>query len=335
MEGRPKVVRVDTKIDRDAIKEELEELAKINAELVLAECQTEDEIVEATKDADAVLTFFGQITRRVIESSPKLKVIVRYGIGYDTVDVDAATDNGVLVVNLPGFCLDEVADHTFGLLLACVRKVVYYNNQVKSGYWASYGEMTPLHSFAGQTLGIIGCGTIGRAVARRAAGFNLKVLGTDPYVSKSVAREHGITLVSMPELLKESDFVSVHSLLGKETYHLVGEKEFRQMKPTAYFVNTSRGPVVDEAALIKALQEKWIAGAGIDVFEQEPVAPDNPLLKMDNVVVTPHNAGWSDAAGQRQRMWVGQETVRVLTGKWPKNWVNKDVKPKVDLVKGD
>ncbi|MGB2826611.1 MAG: NAD(P)-dependent oxidoreductase, partial [Dehalococcoidales bacterium] len=155
------------------------------------------------------------------------------------------------------------------------------------------------------------------------------------YVSESVAREHGITLVSMAELLKESDFVSVHSLLGKDTHHLVGEKEFRQMKPSAYFMNTSRGPVVDEAALIKALQEKWIAGAGIDVFEQEPVDPDNPLLKMDNVVVTPHNAGWSDAAGQRARLWVGQETVRVLSGKWPNNWVNKDVKPKVNLEKGD
>ena len=334
MGNRPKVVRVDKVIDRDIIKEELEELAKVDAELVLAECQTEEEIIEATKDADAVLTFFGQMSRRVIESSPKLKVIVRYGIGYDTVDVDAATDNGVLVVNLPGFCLDEVADHTLALLLCCARKMAYYNNLTKSGYWAKYSEMQ-MYSVTGQTLGLIGCGTIGQAVAKRAQGFSLRVLGTDPYVSESVAREHGITLVSMAELLKESDFVSVHSLLGKDTHHLVGEKEFRQMKPSAYFMNTSRGPVVDEAALIKALQEKWIAGAGIDVFEQEPVDPGNPLLKMDNVVVTPHNAGWSDAAGQRARLWVGQETVRVLSGKWPKNWVNKDVKPKVNLEKGD
>ncbi len=335
MESRPKVVRVDKIIDRAAIKEEREELDKVNAELVLAECQTEEETIAATKDADAVITMFGQMTRRVIASSPKLRVIVRYGIGYDTVDVDAATDNGVLVVNLPGFCLEEVADHTFGLLLACVRKIVYYNNQVKSGYWAKYSEMTPMHSFTGQTLGLIGCGTIGQAVARRAAGFDLKVLGADPYVKDSVAREHGIKLVSMAELLKESDFVSVHALLGKETHHLVGEKEFKQMKPTAYFINTSRGPVVDEAALIKALREKWIAGAGIDVFEQEPVAPANPLLKMDNVVVTPHNAGWSDAAGRRARILVGKQAARVITGRWPTHWVNKEVKPKFKLVKGD
>ena len=335
MENRPKVVRVDKTIERDIIKEEREELTKVNAELVLAECTTEDETIEATKDADAVITMFGQMTRRVMEASPKLKVIVRYGVGYDTVDVDAATDNGILVVNLPDFCLQEVADHTFALLLACARKLVFFNNLTKQGYWAPYREMLPLVSIYGQTLGLVGCGKIGRTVAKKASCFDLRVLGYDPYVDKSVAKEHGITLVSLPELLKESDFVSVHTFLNKDTWHLVGEKEFRQMKPSAYFFNTSRGSVVDEPALIKALQEKWIAGAGIDVFEQEPIAPNNPLLKMDNVVVTPHYAGWSDAAGQRQRKQVGQEAARVLSGRWPKNWVNKAVKPKVNLIKGD
>jgi len=334
MQGRPKVVRVDRKIDPSSIKEEREELDKVNAELVLAEFETEDDIIAATKDADAILTTFAPITRRVMESSPRVRVVVRYGIGYDTVDLDAATDNGILLVNLPGFCLDEVADHTIGLLLACVRKIVYYNNLTKSGYWARYHEMF-IASFTGQTLGLIGCGTIGQAVAKRAAGFDVKILGTDPYVDKAVAKKHGINLVSMAELLKESDFVSVHSLLNKDTHHLVGEKEFRQMKPTAYFINTSRGPVVDEKALIKALQEKWIAGAGIDVFEQEPIDPNNPLLKMDNAVVTPHNAGWSDAAGRRARILVGKEAARVVTGKWPSHWVNKSVKPRFELVKGD
>jgi len=335
MENRPKVVRVDKTIDRDIVKEESEELTKVNAELVLAECTTEDETIEATKDADAVLTMFGQMTRRVMEASPKLKVIVRYGVGYDTVDVDAATDNGILVVNLPDFCLQEVADHTFALLLACARKLVFFNNFTKQGYWPTYREMLPLVSIYGQTLGLVGCGKIGRTVAKKAPCFDLRVLGYDPYVDKSVAKEHGITLVSLPELLKESDFVSVHTFLDKDTWHLVGEKEFRQMKPSAYFINTSRGSVVNEAALIKALQEKWIAGAGVDVFEQEPIAANNPLLKMDNVVVTPHYAGWSDAAGQRQRIQVGQEAARVLSGRWPKNWVNKTVKPKVNLIKGD
>jgi D-3-phosphoglycerate dehydrogenase len=152
-------------------------------------------------------------------------------------------------------------------------------------------------------------------------------------VDKSLAKENGITLVSLPELLKESDFISVHTLLNKETRHLIGEKEFKQMKPTAYFINTARGSVVDEPALIKALQEKWIAGAGLDVFEKEPIDSDNPLLKMDNVVVTPHDASYSDKAFSLPAKIVLQETVRVLSGRWPKNPVNKSVKPKVNLVK--
>ena len=190
-------------------------------------------------------------------------------------------------------------------------------------------------SIYGQTLGIIGCGNIGRMTARKAQCFGLKILGYDPYVDKSLAKESGITLVSLPELLKESDFVAVHALLNKETWHLIGEKEFKQMKPTAYFINTSRGSVVDEPALIKALQEKSIAGAALDVFEKEPVDSDNPLLKMDNVVVTPHSASYSDVAFKRLRTSVGQEAARVLSGRWPKNVVNKTVKPKVNLAKGD
>jgi len=171
--------------------------------------------------------------------------------------------------------------------------------------------------------------------AKKAQCFGLRVLGYDPYVNKSLAKKHRITLVNLPELLKESDFVSVHTPLNKETWHLIGEKEFKQMKPSAYLINTARGPVVNEVALIKALQEKWIAGVGLDVFEKEPVDPDNPLLKMDNVVVTPHSASYSDAAFKRLRTSVGQEAARVLSGRWPKNVVNKTVKPKVNLVKGD
>jgi len=169
-------------------------------------------------------------------------------------------------------------------------------------------------------------------MARKAQCFSLRVLGYDPYVDKSLAKEYGITLVSLPELLKESDFFSVHTFLSEETWHLMGEREFKQMKPTAYFINTARGAVVDEPVLIKALQEKWIAGAGLDVFEKEPVDPDNPLLKMDNVVVTPHQASYSDVAIKRIPTMVGQAVTRVLSGWWPKNVVNKTVKPKVNLV---
>jgi len=208
------------------------------------------------------------------------------------------------------------------------------NEGMKQGRWA---ESQLIRATIGapyeQTLGLIGCGKIGRMTAKKAQCFGFRILGYDPYVDKSLAKEYGITLVSLPELLKESDFVSVHTLLNKETWHLIGEKEFKQMKPTAYFINTSRGAVVDEAALIKALQEKWIAGAGLDVFEQEPVDPDNPLLKMDNVIVSPHCCSHTVASIKRLRTSVGQEAARVLIGRWPKNVVNKTVKPKVNLVK--
>ena len=335
MEKQFKVVRVDRISGLLAtMVEEAEELAKVNAELVGADCTTESEIIEAAKDADAILVVFAQITRRVMEMLPKCKVIVRYGIGFDTIDVDAATDNGILVVNIPDFCVEEVSNHAIALLLACAKKLVFLNEGTKQGRWAECKRaQAPMGSIYGQTLGLVGCGSIGRMTGRKVQCFGLKVLGYDPYIDESLAKEYGITLVSLPELLKESDFVSVHTPLNKETWHLIGEKEFKQMKPTAYFINTSRGSVVDEPALIKALQEKWIAGAGLDVFEKEPVDLDNPLLKMDSVVVAPHSAGYSDASFKRLKTSVGQEAARVLSGRWPKNVVNKSVKPKVNLVK--
>ncbi len=336
VEKQFKVVRVDKMKDRFPVLEEAEELAKVNAEIVIADCATESEIIEAAKDADAIITGAAQITRRVMEASPKCKVIVRYGIGYDTIDVEAATDNGILVVNLPGFCTEEVANHALALLLACAKKLTSMNNLVKQGRWVEAKKnQAPMVPIYGQTLGLVGCGSIGRMAAKKAQCLDLRILGYDPYVDKSLAKECGITLVSLPELLSESDFISVHTPLSEGTRHLIGEKEFKQMKPTAYYINTSRGPVTDEAALIKALQEKWIAGAGLDVFEEEPVDRDNPLLKMDNVVVTPHSASYSEASFKRQRTSVGQEAARVICGYWPKNWVNKEVKPKINLVKGE
>ena len=334
MKRQFKVVRVDRKIGRLPIMEEAEVLARVNAELVGVDCTTENEIIEAAKDADAIITEGTQITRRVMEALPKCKVIVRYGIGYDTIDIDAATDNGIIVANVPDYCYEEVSNHAITLLLACAKKLVFLNNYTKQGRLdESIPALRPMGSIYGQTLGLVGCGNIGRITARKAQCFSLRILGYDPYVDESLAKEAGITLVSLPELLKESDFVSIHTPLSKGTWHLIGEKEFKQMKPTAYFINVARGPIVDEAALIKALQGKWIAGAGLDVFEKEPVDSENPLLKMNNVVVTPHSAFYSDAAFKRLRISVGQEAARVLSGQWPKNVVNKTVKPKVNLAK--
>jgi len=316
--------------------EEIEELSKINAEIVEADWDTEDDIIEAAKDADAILTDTAKVTRRVMEALPKLRVVVCYAVGYDTIDVDAATDNGILVVNVPDYCIEEVSNQAITLLLVCAKKLGFLNNGTKQGRWIECTRaLSPMGAIYGQTLGLIGCGNSGRMTAKKAQCLGLRILGYDPYVDKSLAREYGITLVSLRELLKESDYVSVHAHLNKETWHLIGENEFRQMKPGAYFINTSRGSVVDEAALIKALQEKWIAGAGLDVFEKEPVDADNPLLKMDNTVVTPHSAFYSDAALKQLRRSVGREVAAVLSERWPKNAVNKTVKPKVNLTEGD
>ncbi len=335
MTEKLKVVRVDNLKRRsvDPMVEEKAELDKVGAKLILVDADTEDEVIAAATDADAIITGAARITRRVMESLPKLKVVVRYGVGYDTIDVPAATDNRVLVVNIPDFCWEEVSNHTIMLLLACSRKLVLLNNGVKAGKWMEVKKLqAPMGAIYGQTLGIIGCGNIGRMVARKAQCFSLKLLGYDPYVDKGLAREVGLTLVSLPELLKESDYITIHTFLNAETRHFIGGKEFRQMKPSAYVINASRGPVIDEPALIKALQQKLIAGAGLDVFEKEPIAPDNPLLKMDNVIVLPHSASYSDAAFKRLRTSVGAEAARVITGHRPKNLVNKDVKPKIDLV---
>jgi D-3-phosphoglycerate dehydrogenase len=191
--------------------------------------------------------------------------------------------------------------------------------------------LPPVGPIVGQTFGVVGCGNIGRAVARKVSCFGLEIIGCDPYLDERVAANAGIRLASLPELLKTSDYVSLHAPLNKETHHMIGEN-LRTMKPTAYLINTSRGPVVDEDALIEALREKWIAGAGLDVLEKEPPASSNPLLAMDNVIVTPHAAYYSDDSVVLMRRSVGLEAARVLSGRWPRNLVNNGVIPKRPLV---
>jgi D-3-phosphoglycerate dehydrogenase len=340
MPERFKVMRVENKSQMPStvrnIDVETEILAKVNAELVDADCSTEEEIIKTAQEADALLVVFAPITRRVLSSLPRLKVVVRYGVGYDTVDADAATDNNVIVVNIPDFCLEEVSDHALALLLACARGLVWSTEGLKQGRWGEVQLSTvEAPSLFEQTLGMVGCGNIGRLIVKKAKCFGLKTIGYDPYLDKSTAEKHGITLVSLPELLKQSDYVCLQMPLSQETHHMIGGNELKQMKPSAYLINTARGAVVDEMALAQALQEGQIAGAGLDVFEKEPIEKDNPLLKLDNVVLTPHYAVHTSTAMMRLRKSVAQEAARVLTGKWPRHWVNRGVKPKVELAKGD
>ncbi len=333
MENKLKVYRVDRNVDRSPGVEETEEINRVGAELISVDSDSEDETIAKAKEADAIITTGVRMSRLVLENLPRLQVVVRYGIGYDTIDVEAATDNHVLVVNIPDYCFDEVSNHAIALFLCCARRLPVLSSMTRQGNWAYTGaHIAPMGPIVGQTFGVVGCGNIGRMVARKARCFGVEIIGYDPYLDPSVGLDAGIDLVPLADLLKKSDYISLHTPLNGETRHMIGENELRMMKPTAYLINTSRGPVVDEEALIRALREKWIAGAGIDVLEKEPPVATNPLLKMDNVMVTPHAAYYSDASVVRMRRSVGQEAASVLSGKWPKNLVNKGVQPKKPLT---
>jgi D-3-phosphoglycerate dehydrogenase len=253
-----------------------------------------------------------------------LKTVVRTGVGYDVIDVPAATELGVIVVNIPDLWVREVANHALGLLLAWNRKIIRLDREVRAGVWSSGvpGGAGALH---GETVGVVGLGNIGSAFARRVAAFETRVIACDPYVDDAHFTRLGVERVSLEALAERSDYVSVHTLLNAETRHLIGEAFFRRMKPTAILINTSRGPVVDERALLRALQDKRLAGAALDVWEEEPVAADNPLLKMDNVIATPHAAYFSTAAVAQVPRRCGEEMARVLTGQRPLNVVNPEV----------
>lgn len=333
MEKIFKVARIDKDGAKAVLDDEWGELKDTGAQLKGYDCVTEDEIIKAASDADVILTFGGVITRRVMKSLPELKAVVRYGVGFDTVDIQAATDNNIMVVNIPDFCWEEVANHVIMLILAQSKKLIKMNAMVKNGQWEkAKGELAPMSCVHGETLGIIGCGRIGRTVAKKAQCFGLNLIGYDAYLPKEIASEAGITLVSLDELLSRSDYITLHTALTPETYHLLSAEQFKKMKSNAVVINTSRGPTIDEAALISALGSGEIAAACLDVFEQEPVDPENPLLKMDNVIVLPHSASYSDAAFTRLRASAGREAARMARGMMPKNIVNKGVKPKAKLL---
>jgi D-3-phosphoglycerate dehydrogenase / 2-oxoglutarate reductase len=300
-------------------------LAKVPARTtVLPFIGDEEELISRTRDADAMVTSASPITRGVMSALEGLKTVVRTGVGYDVIDVPAATELGVIVVNIPDLWVREVANHALGLLLAWNRKIIRLDREVRAGVWSSGvpGGAGALH---GETVGIVGLGNIGSAFARRVAAFETKVIACDPYVDAAHFARLGVERVSLEALAERSDYVSVHTLLNAETRHLIGEPFFRRMKPTAILINTSRGPVVDERALLRALEDKRLAGAALDVWEQEPIAADNPLLKLDNVIATPHAAYFSTAAVAQVPRRCGEEIARVLTGERPLNVVNPEI----------
>lgn len=315
----PEVVGIETKT-----------LADAGLELICAQAKNQEQIVAAGRDADVLMTYDQGISRPIIQELARTQAIVSYGIGFDHIDTDAATEHGILVINTPGFCIEEVANHALMLLLALTKKLVLLDSRMRAGKWTVPREMRevlpPTPPIYGERLGLVGFGAIARNVALKAQVFGLNVSAYDPLVDAAVFQAQGVTRATLDEVLTQSDYISLHVPLTPETRNLLNAERLRAMKPTAYLINTSRGGVIDEPALIQALQAGWIAGAGLDVFAQEPLSADSPLLKMDNVTVTPHTASYSEASRVRVRQRVAQEAARIARGEWPTALANPRVK---------
>lgn len=295
------------------------------------QCRTEEEVIEKCRDADALLNQYAPLSRKVIEQLDACKVISRYGIGVNTVDIDAATEKGIVVANVTDYCLDEVSDHAMAMLLACNRKVVLLNQDVKKGKW-DFNVAAPIPRLRGQTLGLLGFGNIPRTLARKAKAFGLTVIAYDPFVSPEVASQEGVTLLDKESVYQQADYLSVHLPLNTQTEGFVDKAAFRQMKNSAQIINTARGPVIDEKAMIEALQEGEIAGAGLDVVTSEPIEQDNPLLAMDQVILNPHAAFYSEEAGAELKSKAAQNVADVLSGTYPDYLVNREVRKQLSLA---
>ena len=324
MAAKAKVVLTDYVWDSlDVEKKTLEGIA----ELVALQTKKADEFLAQAADCDALLnTYAGPITAEAMARMPKCKIIARYGIGVDTIDLDAATKAGIIVTNNPTYCIEEVAEHTMALLVSCARKIPLYDRIVRAGRW-EVPPGKPMFRLAGRTLGLVGFGNIAREVAVRAAAFGMKVLFTDPFVSAGQFPAPG-KKVELNGLLREADFVSVHPPLIPQTRGMMNDETFALMKPTAFIVNCSRGPIINTDALVRALDAKKIAGAALDTTDPEPLPNPHPLRGRENVVITPHAAWYSEQAMVGLQAGAPNEVKRVLTGEWPVNVVNKAVKGK-------
>lgn len=322
-----KVVRTITGAHLDK-----EKYREIGAEFIVIPCQTEDEIIAATHDADAVQTYLQPFTRRVISMLNKCKLINNIGTGYEGIDIEAATEYGICVSYPGDYCMDEVAEHTMALILACARKLLRLDRAVREGKWNSHAKegvrkvWTPMFRVKGQTLGLIGFGRIAREIVPKAKGIGLRIIAFDPYVPSNIFEELGVESVALDYLLEESDYVSAHTALTAENKYLLGLEQFRKMKSTAYFINTSRAGITDEQVLYTALARGYIAGAALDVIEGEHVGLDHPLLQLENVILTGHSAFYSEESISKLKQRPYEEIARIIRGEWPLRLLNPEVK---------
>jgi D-3-phosphoglycerate dehydrogenase len=289
----------------------------------LSDGPTPEAIVSAATSSEALLVTYAKITADMIQKMPKCRVISRFGIGVDNVDIQAATTAGIVVTKVPDYCIDEVSDHAMALLLAIVRKIPSSSARTHDGRW-EMKAVVPIHRLRDSVLGLAGFGRIPQLVAPKAKAFGMKVIAYDPFVTEDAFKGAGVDRVDLPHLLATSDYISIHTPLTPETQRLFNRDTFARMKRGAYIVNTARGPIIDEAALAEALDSGQIAGAALDVMTQEP-PPASPLFGRDNVIITPHTSFYSEESLVELQVKAAQEVVAVLSGKSPRNPVNPEV----------
>ena len=297
-------------------------LSRIGAELLLAEASTPQAIMQVARDADALLVTYAKVTAEMIGQMTRCRIIARFGIGVDNVDIAAATNASIVVTRVPDYCIDEVSDHTMALLLALARKIPFANSGAHAGRW-EIPALVPIHRLRGSVLGLVGFGRIPQLVAPKAKAFGLRVISYDPFVSEETMKRAGVEKVDFSELVKVSDHISIHTPLVPETNHLFNADVFRRMKPTAHLINTARGAVVDEEALARALDQGHLAGAALDVLSQEPPST-SPLFGRDSVILTPHMSFYSAESLVELQSKAAEEVVHVLTGEAPRHPLNPE-----------
>ena len=304
---------------------EREILEAAGAEVIVAPADDEQTLITLATDVDAILTCFARVTERVLRATKKCVVVGRFGVGVDNIAVDTATELGIAVTYVPDYCVDEVSDHVMAMLHTWNRKIAIFDQSVKREGWGQLGLTMRIKRLRGKTIGIVGFGRIGQVVAEKSKAFGLKVLAADPVVSPDLVSKCGATLVPMNELLKESDFVTLHAPLLPETLDLIGRKELHLMKKDSFLINAARGPLIDEDALYKALTSGEIGGAGLDVMVDNIPSMDHPLLTLENIIVTPHIAFFSQESILELEQRAAKEVVRVYRGEMPDNLVNQKV----------
>lgn len=325
MSRRFKVVITDYDYGDIAIEEEI--LNAAGADVIGLQAKSEDELIEVARDCDAIMNQYARVGSKVISAMTQCKVIARYGVGVDIVDVEAATNRNILVTNVRNYCTEEVADHAISMWLALARNLFAYNTATHEGIW-QWQSGAPVYRLRGQTMGIVSFGRIGQAIADRARAFGVNVIVYDPYIDPALALQHQVKLVSKETLVSQSDIFMMQVPMTADTRHFLSEAEFRAMKRRALIINTGRGPTIDNQALYRALCEGWITGAALDDPEEEPAKraqwnpADNPIFSLPNVIVTPHSAYYSEESIRAARQLAATEVASVLTGKTPRFPVN-------------